>query len=381
MFDSGGFFADVKGLIIGLINIYSYVVLIRVLISWFNPNPDNPLVQFLRGVTDPALDTVRSFLPRFFWATGIDFTPIVLFFLLKLVVIFLHRIFPAAGMSMAPQTPFAPIPSQVDFPAQEARDPRVLARRQPVSQIRRCPSRRADLSVLRRAALLRPACPTTDTCWRLSPKTWCPATGRCAAFGSNAAGAGTATACPSKTKPSSSSGCGSRRDILEYGVTPFNEACRDLVLRYTAEWQKLIERLGRWVDWDDQYRTMDPDFMESVWWVFKSLWDKGLVYEGYKSLAYCPRCSTPLSNFEVNQGYQDTQDPSITVRFPRRRRAASVPTCLDDDPVDLALQHGLGRRPRHQLRARHHRRRGAVNPRRFPSSKASSVGTTARSPR
>ena len=97
MFDSGGFFADVKGLIIGLIEIYSYVVLIRVLISWFNPNPDNPLVQFLRGVTDPALDTVRSFLPRFFWSTGIDFTPIVLFFLLKLVVVFLHNIFPAAG--------------------------------------------------------------------------------------------------------------------------------------------------------------------------------------------------------------------------------------------------------------------------------------------
>ena len=97
MFDSGGFFADVKGLIIGLIEIYSYVVLIRVLISWFNPNPDNPLVQFLRGVTDPALDTVRSFLPRFFWSTGIDFTPIVLFFLLKLVVVFLHNIFPAPG--------------------------------------------------------------------------------------------------------------------------------------------------------------------------------------------------------------------------------------------------------------------------------------------
>ena len=97
MFDSGGFFADVKGLIIGLIEIYSYVVLIRVLISWFNPNPDNPLVQLLRGVTDPALDTVRSFLPRFFWSTGIDFTPIVLFFLLKLVVVFLHNIFPAAG--------------------------------------------------------------------------------------------------------------------------------------------------------------------------------------------------------------------------------------------------------------------------------------------
>jgi YggT family protein len=96
VFDFGGFFADVKGLLIGLITIYSYVVLVRVLISWFNPSPHNPLVQFLRGVTDPALDTVRSFLPRFFWSTGIDFTPIVLFFLLRLVVVFLHNIFPAA---------------------------------------------------------------------------------------------------------------------------------------------------------------------------------------------------------------------------------------------------------------------------------------------
>ncbi|MYF90848.1 MAG: YggT family protein, partial [Gemmatimonadetes bacterium] len=89
-------FTDVTGRLFGLISIYSYVVLIRVLISWFNPSPHNPLVQFLRGVTDPALDTVRSFLPRFFWSTGIDFTPIVLFFLLRLVVVFLHNIFPAA---------------------------------------------------------------------------------------------------------------------------------------------------------------------------------------------------------------------------------------------------------------------------------------------
>ena len=96
MFDFGGFSTDVKGLIIDLITIYSYVVLIRVLISWFNPSPHNPLVQFLRGVTDPALDTVRSFLPRFFWSTGIDFTPIVLFFLLRLIVVFLNNIFPAA---------------------------------------------------------------------------------------------------------------------------------------------------------------------------------------------------------------------------------------------------------------------------------------------
>ena len=107
----------------------------------------------------------------------------------------------------------------------------------------------------------------------------------------------------------------SRSDILNLGVDRFNETCRDVVLRYVEEWERFINRVGRWVDWSNQYRTMDPDFMESVWWVFKSLWDKGLIYEGYKSLAYCPRCATPLSNFEVNQGYQDTQDPSVTVKF------------------------------------------------------------------
>lgn len=110
-------------------------------------------------------------------------------------------------------------------------------------------------------------------------------------------------------------GLKSRPDILAFGVDRFNEFCREVVLQYTSEWESLIQRMGRWVDWDRQYRTMDTDFMESVWWVFKSLWDKGLIYEGYKSLAYCPRCATPLSNFEVNQGYQDTQDPSITIRF------------------------------------------------------------------
>ena len=111
-------------------------------------------------------------------------------------------------------------------------------------------------------------------------------------------------------------GLKSRPDILRYGIPEFNEYCRSLVLRYTAEWKELIQRIGRWVDWDHQYLTMDREYMESLWWVFRSLWDQGLVYEGYKSLAYCPRCATPLSNFEVNLGgYRDTQDPSITVRF------------------------------------------------------------------
>ncbi len=110
-------------------------------------------------------------------------------------------------------------------------------------------------------------------------------------------------------------GLQSRRDILEYGVDRFNEACRGLVLRYAGEWERFIKRVGRWVDWSHQYRTMDVEFMESVWWAFKKLWEQGLIYEGYKTLAYCPRCATPLSNFEVNQGYAETQDPSLTVRF------------------------------------------------------------------
>ena len=107
----------------------------------------------------------------------------------------------------------------------------------------------------------------------------------------------------------------SKRDIEAYGIDKFNEACRSIVLRYTAEWEKVVGRMGRWVDFRNGYRTMDRSFMESIWWVFKSLWDQGLVYEGYKILPYCPRCATPLSNFEANQGYREVVDPAITIRF------------------------------------------------------------------
>lgn len=120
---------------------------------------------------------------------------------------------------------------------------------------------------------------------------------------------------PVENEAESQLGLKTRGDVLDYGIPKFNEYCRSVVLKYTSEWQQTIQRLGRWVDWNDQYRTMDADFMESVWWVFKSLWDKQLIYQGHKCLAYCPRCATPLSNFEVNQGYKDTQDPSVTVRF------------------------------------------------------------------
>ena len=110
-------------------------------------------------------------------------------------------------------------------------------------------------------------------------------------------------------------GINSKPEIEAYGIDRFNEACRGIVLRYTAEWEEIINRLGRWVDFANGYRTMDREYMESIWWVFKRLWDRGLVYQGNKIMAYCPRCATPLSNFETSQGYQDVEDPSITVRF------------------------------------------------------------------
>ena len=111
-------------------------------------------------------------------------------------------------------------------------------------------------------------------------------------------------------------GISGKRQIEEYGVAKFNEACRSIVLRYTKEWRKVITRLGRWVDFDNDYKTMDLDYMESIWWVLSQLWKKGLMYEGYYILPYCPRCSTALSNMELNLGgYVDVADPAITVKF------------------------------------------------------------------
>ena len=104
--------------------------------------------------------------------------------------------------------------------------------------------------------------------------------------------------------------------VQDYGVAKFNEACRSIVLRYTNEWKHTITRMGRWVDFDHGYRTMDKDYMESVWWAFKTLYDKGLIYEGYNILPYSPLLASPLSNMEVSLGgYKDVTDPAVTVRF------------------------------------------------------------------
>jgi isoleucyl-tRNA synthetase len=107
-----------------------------------------------------------------------------------------------------------------------------------------------------------------------------------------------------------------KQDIEKLGIHLFNEACRSIVLRYTSQWEQVVKRMGRWVDFVNQYRTMDPSYMESIWWVFSEVWKKGLIYQGFRVQPYCPRCATPLSNFEVNEGYKDITGPSITVSFP-----------------------------------------------------------------
>ncbi len=107
----------------------------------------------------------------------------------------------------------------------------------------------------------------------------------------------------------------SNKQILAMGIDRYNAECRGIVQRYTQEWKASVRRIGRWVDMERPYFTMDPSFMESVWWVFQQLWDKGLIYEGYKVLPYSTGVSTPLSNFEANLNYRDVQDPAITVAF------------------------------------------------------------------
>ena len=103
--------------------------------------------------------------------------------------------------------------------------------------------------------------------------------------------------------------------IEEFGIANFNEECRKIVLRYTNEWKKTVDRMGRWVDFDRTYHTMDLTFMESVWWVFKQLYERDLVYEGFKVMPFSLKLGTPLSNFEANLNYKEVDDPSVVVQF------------------------------------------------------------------
>ena len=110
-------------------------------------------------------------------------------------------------------------------------------------------------------------------------------------------------------------GINGAHEIRKYGVDKFNEQCRSMVLRYVGEWRKTVTRMGRWVDFDHDYKTMDPAYMETIWWVFKQLWDQGRVYKSYRIMPYSWKLNTPLSNFEAGNNYKDVQDPAVTCRL------------------------------------------------------------------
>ena len=111
-------------------------------------------------------------------------------------------------------------------------------------------------------------------------------------------------------------GISSKQEIEDYGIAEFNRRCRESVFEYVEEWNRLTERIGFWIDLDDPYVTLENDYIESVWWSLRKLWDDERLYEGHKVVPYCPRCGTALSSHEVALGYKDVEDPSIYVRFP-----------------------------------------------------------------
>ncbi len=122
-------------------------------------------------------------------------------------------------------------------------------------------------------------------------------------------------------------GVSGKKQILELGLENFNRACRDSIFRYKADWETFLKRFGRWSDYEHYYATVDTNYTESVWWILSEIYKKGLLYKSFKSLPYCPRCTTPLSNFELNEGYKDNvSDPSVFVTFP-----------LQDDPKTKLL--------------------------------------------
>lgn len=136
---------------------------------------------------------------------------------------------------------------------------------------------------------------------------------------------------------------GGKKGIENLGLNNFNAACRSEVLRLDKEWEKIIGRLGRWVDFTHNYKTMDKDYMESVWWGFKKLYQKKLIYEGRRVILYCPRCATPLSNFEIamDNSYEEVEDFSITVKFKIKDQAKTYLLAWTTTPWTLPGNVGL----------------------------------------
>jgi isoleucyl-tRNA synthetase len=124
-------------------------------------------------------------------------------------------------------------------------------------------------------------------------------------------------------------GFSSKAEIESYGVSRFNEHCRESVFRYVKEWDELTERIGFWLDMEHPYITLENGYIETCWWVIKQLWEKGLVYQGYKVTPHCPRCGTSLSSHEVALGYEETDDPSVWIKFKVAKSLYTSPGFLD----------------------------------------------------
>ncbi len=109
-------------------------------------------------------------------------------------------------------------------------------------------------------------------------------------------------------------GLKSKKDIDKYGISKFNQKCKESVWQYKTEWEELTKRIGFWLDMEDPYITYQPSYVESVWWIIKQIFQKGLLYQDYKVVPYCPRCGTSLSSHEVAQGYQKIKEPAIYIK-------------------------------------------------------------------
>ena len=105
-------------------------------------------------------------------------------------------------------------------------------------------------------------------------------------------------------------------DYQSIGLRTYNDECRKIIMRYSTQWRDIVSRYGRWIDFDNDYKTMDIGYMQSIWWIFKRIYDQGFVYRGSKCMPLSTACGTVLSNFEAKQNYMDVTDPSLVVTFP-----------------------------------------------------------------
>ena len=194
---------------------------------------------------------------------------------------------------------------------------------------------------------------------------------------SSARAAGTATGCRSSSRSRRELGITSKDDIERYGIAEFNARCRETVLSHVEDWNRLTERIGFWIDLDDAYRTLDTDYIESVWWALKTIHDKGLLYEKLKVVPYCPRDGTTLSSHELGQPdvYRDVIDPIVYVRFPVIEDHGTAPRQGDEllvwttTPWTLVSNAAVAVDPElTYVRARTERRTCSSSPRRWSSA-------------